>query len=598
MLERSFDLNIEIILEDWEVHHAIREVIANAIDEQKLTETDEIRIFKDEYAKWHIRDYGRGIKYEHFTQKENDEKLNHPNVIGKFGIGLKDALATFDRRGVGVVIKSRHCDITLGRSTKFGFEDIVTLHAYIKPPSNPSMVGTEFILDNVEDSCVKNAKDLFLIFSDEIVIEDTKYGSVLEKKGDIARIYINGVKVAKEENFLFSYNITSLTKSIRQSLNRERTNVGRSAYAGRVKSILLYCKNEKIANTLIRDLENYSSVQMHDELSWLDVQEHAVKILNALEKVVFVTSFEMLFSRNMVDEAKTQGYRVISIPENLKDKVRGQKDNDGNYIRDLTQFQNEYQDSFKFSFIDPSELHTAERRIFDLTDRIFALIGGRPENVKKVEISETMRKESGGLFETTGAWESFEGRIIIKRNQLTSLEQYIGTLLHMTAHADTDASDVRRIIALQLSKYLGVVGSVAIEQLSECIGGNMKRYYEIIVSSLHRIQEEGGNGSFTVFSFDPYFIQIMALKDEPLYAEAVSNNFLEGDFRLNEDQMNRLETMGWLPPEELQVNYWQDNLSGNNDDERMVIARLVIQTFKEVYYLPEGEELKVEIILE
>ncbi len=31
--KRSFDLNIEKILEDWDIHHGIREIIANAIDE-------------------------------------------------------------------------------------------------------------------------------------------------------------------------------------------------------------------------------------------------------------------------------------------------------------------------------------------------------------------------------------------------------------------------------------------------------------------------------------------------------------------------------------------------------------------------------------
>ena len=34
---REFDLNIEKILENWEVYHAIREIIANALDEQILT---------------------------------------------------------------------------------------------------------------------------------------------------------------------------------------------------------------------------------------------------------------------------------------------------------------------------------------------------------------------------------------------------------------------------------------------------------------------------------------------------------------------------------------------------------------------------------
>ncbi len=50
---KKFDLNIEKILEDWEKHHAIREVIANAIDEELLTRTSKISIFKDNKKRWH-----------------------------------------------------------------------------------------------------------------------------------------------------------------------------------------------------------------------------------------------------------------------------------------------------------------------------------------------------------------------------------------------------------------------------------------------------------------------------------------------------------------------------------------------------------------
>lgn len=39
MSVKKFDLNIERILEDWELYHAIREIIANALDEQMLTQT-------------------------------------------------------------------------------------------------------------------------------------------------------------------------------------------------------------------------------------------------------------------------------------------------------------------------------------------------------------------------------------------------------------------------------------------------------------------------------------------------------------------------------------------------------------------------------
>ena len=45
---RLFDLNIEKILEAWESAHAVRELIANAIDEQQLTDTPDIDVFKTE----------------------------------------------------------------------------------------------------------------------------------------------------------------------------------------------------------------------------------------------------------------------------------------------------------------------------------------------------------------------------------------------------------------------------------------------------------------------------------------------------------------------------------------------------------------------
>ncbi|GAG82412.1 unnamed protein product, partial [marine sediment metagenome] len=294
METKKFDLNIEKILEDWEVYDAIREIIANALDEQLLTNTKDIEIFKDLKLNWHIRDYGRGLKYDHLTQKEDEEKLKNPFVIGKFGIGLKDALATFDRKGINFLIKSKYGNISLGKSQKHDFEDIITLHANIQVASDTNFIGTEFILNNVKDEDIYKAKNIFLKFSGEKIIESTKFGDVLVKIYQTGRIYINGVKVAEEDNFLFSCNITSLTDKIKKELNRERTNVGRNAYSDRVKSILLNCKSEEVAKLLVESLKEYSSGKMKDELNWIDVQEHAVKILNAIEKVVFLTSEELI----------------------------------------------------------------------------------------------------------------------------------------------------------------------------------------------------------------------------------------------------------------------------------------------------------------
>ncbi|MEI9808001.1 MAG: hypothetical protein WDO16_09065 [Bacteroidota bacterium] len=85
----------------------------------------------------HKRFWARGLKYTNLTQNENPEKLSNPKVIGKFGIGLKDALATFDRKEIKVLIKSKFGDIVLNKTAKEGFADIITLHANISEPTDP-----------------------------------------------------------------------------------------------------------------------------------------------------------------------------------------------------------------------------------------------------------------------------------------------------------------------------------------------------------------------------------------------------------------------------------------------------------------------------
>lgn len=456
---RNFDLNIEKILEDWEIHHGIREIIANAIDEQKITNTDEIKIYKDEEEKWHIRDFGRGIRYDHLTQNEDEEKLQNHNLIGKFGIGLKDALATFDRNNVNVLIKSKYGDITIKKSEKHGFEDIITLHAQILSTSEPDLVGTDVILGNISQEDMDKAKALFLRFSKKKLIESTDYGQVYKNNAGKAFIYINGVKVAEEEDFLFSYNITSLTKQIRKALNRERTNVGRNAYRDRVMKILLSCKSENIAELLMEDLQKIEQGRNHDELSWIDVQKHAVSILSSKSDSIFVTSSEIQNSFNVIDDARSRGLKIITIPNSLREKIHDLKDISGNPIRDINQFFIEERESFEFKFVNPEDLISSEKIIFDLTEKIFDLIGGKPRRINEIKISETMRKDPYTFREVDGLWEKDTGNIIVKRSTLKSLEDYSATIIHEVGHCISMSEDISREFESELTRIIGILAS-------------------------------------------------------------------------------------------------------------------------------------------
>ena len=468
---KKFDLNIEEILENWEPRHAVREIIANALDEQKLTKTEPIKIYTIN-NNWYIRDYGRGIIYEHFTQKENVEKLNTEGLIGKFGIGLKDALATFNRKGISCQIKSKHGVFKIGKSKKTGFEEIETLHVYIEESIDSDYSGTEFVLGGLLNPEMEAAKDFFLEFNDEKIIDTTETGQIIEHENynDVSNIYINGVKVSEEPNFLFSYNITKLNKAIQKALNRERSHVGRSAYTSSIKAILLSSENGNIAKKLSNDLTQFSSGNIHDELKWLDVQSHAASILNKFKNVVFVTPEEIEKGNDIIDEARKSNIDVVTISGALKQKLtevneteRQKLEEDPEaeveIVRTFNDYTQERSDNFEFDFVSEDKLNYSELQKFKKIERILKLIGGKPYNVREVLISETMQRDNHSFMPAGGLWLSSQGRVIIKRSQLSSLNLFAGTLIHEIAHARSGASDATREFESKLTDYCGLLAS-------------------------------------------------------------------------------------------------------------------------------------------
>lgn len=464
MDSRYFDLNIQRVLEHWTVSEALREVIANALDEQALTTTAEPEIYEDTDGSWHVRDSGRGLRYEHFTQNEDTEKLAQPNlVIGKFGVGLKDAIATFDRHRIGVLIRSRHCDITIGSVAKHGFEDVLTLHAVVEPPTDPNLIGTDFILAGLTRDDVDKAKDFFLRYSGDHELEQTRYGSVLRREGASARIYVNGLRVAEEPNFLFSYNISSLTKGLRAALNRERSNVGRQAYSDRVKAILLDCNSSDVADRLAADLASFSTGTTHDETTWIDVSVHACKVLNAHEKVVFATTTQIFLSAGLIARARADGYRVVVVPDTVAEKLPQLQDIEGNPLRDINEYRDEWNRSFEYDFVPPEELTDGERAVYALTTPLLELVRRQARSVNEVLISRTMRINAYDDNEAVGIWDPLERRIVIKRDQLQNAESFLATLLHEVAHAASSAPDVSEVFEQALTDLLGSTGTAAVQ---------------------------------------------------------------------------------------------------------------------------------------
>jgi hypothetical protein len=91
------------------------------------------------------------------------------------------------------------------------------------------------------------------------------------------------------------------------------------------------------------------------------------------------------------------------------------------------------------------------------------LVGGKPADVKKVKISETMRLESESLGEALGLWEQSTGSTIIRRDRLQSPRLYAGTLLHEISHVKSGSSDISRGFEEQLTSFVGLIAAKALD---------------------------------------------------------------------------------------------------------------------------------------
>lgn len=447
-MDKLFDLNIEQVLEHWEPEHAVREIIANALDEQFLTKSKEIEIYKSG-KRWYIRDFGRGIQYSHFTQNENQEKLASPFLIGKFGVGLKDALAVFHRKGIGVEINSRYGHISLTMAQKSGF-DVQTLHAVFSNPIDETFVGTEFIIDGISDTAIEKAKAMFLCFNSSLkLLEKTKYGEVYQYAKKPAIIYINGVQVAIEENFLFSYNITNINAQIKKALNRERSNVGRTAYSDTIKNILRQCKSNSVLVPLVNDLQNIMSGTNCDESSWIDVATHAAKTLNKDDNVVFMTPAQRAtMSNQQVEILEQSGKTLILVTDNVYGKIE-------DFVSTFDTVFREYTESFSYKFVPVEKLTATERQTFAMSKEIIAFLKEHRFNYNiAIKVSETIRVGLDGIA-TCGVYDPSENAIIIKRSVLNNQTDFCSVLLHEFAHFQHGHGDNTRDFENDLTNMLG-----------------------------------------------------------------------------------------------------------------------------------------------
>jgi hypothetical protein len=87
----------------------------------------------------------------------------------------------------------------------------------------------------------------------------------------------------------------------------------------------------------------------------------------------------------------------------------------------------------------------------------------------------------------------------------------------------------------------------------------------------------------------PYrFVQFREWANRTIRGEAVSNDFLIGDKRLDRRTQLKLVSLGWNRPTKLQPNYWQ------TWDDADTPASVAVQTLKDAFGIESPRKLTIE----
>ena len=177
-------------------------------------------------------------------------------------------------------------------------------------------------------------------------------------------------------------------------MNRERTNVGRSAYSDRVRAILLCVKSDDVINAFTENLKKMSNGTQCDEMKWVDVQTHAVKLLHSRQETVFITPEEYTnTSGSILEVVLKSGKTPIFVPDTVKKKIEGATDDTGKPISTISTVVDTYNKSFEYKFVPYDSLTKKEKRIFDLVKPTIAFLNSKM-TVERILISETIRPDN------------------------------------------------------------------------------------------------------------------------------------------------------------------------------------------------------------
>ena len=309
---KYIDLNIGAnLLEHLTVSDAIKELIANALDEHTMNNIDNtISIVADKKI-YKIIDYGKGITRKNFQFNINKVKQQSCDMIGFFGYGLKDAIAILFQNKIGItIITKKHIFTPMfcpkDNTGEMSLQMEMRKNTTIELENN---YGTEIRLEGLKKKDIIMAEKKFLILNQPNILYEVENEISMFKQTTSQSIYMNGIELCENTGYHYSYDIKA-TPELKQQLNRDRKNIDLKIFKNRINILLSkIVLNDLITEDIINILKT-DNVAYIQEFSNIKTLRNIITQLNNTDKYIFVGTHEIWdkYSKEIEESNRTVLY--------------------------------------------------------------------------------------------------------------------------------------------------------------------------------------------------------------------------------------------------------------------------------------------------
>lgn len=420
-------------VKNWDVIKGIREIIQNYLDTKNEFRCKGYIYYKDGEAM--VKDFGPGLELRHLALGVSEKGSD---AIGKYGEGLKLALLVLARERRKVEIWSNGTIIcpAIEHSDLYGTEVMVFNIQSMQPCHAKTHQGTTIRFQCSKDE-LEAAKSYFECFLSK------KSGFKWIEKDRISLpggyIYINGARVGKISDALFSYHLCE--KETGDIGNRDREVIDQEKVEPYIRKILAETSSLTVMRKIIKALidKEYSWEIKIGLFGWMVSEKSRSLWKRAFYEIVgtkdaVLSSWRSSWRIDDNTRANYLGYKVIDIPNadwysllnsaGIKTAAEiatedGKKSSKRIAIKDLTDEER-------------NNLKIARK----LVEKYYNPVG-------EVVIMENLDRvvNAARNSEVNGAYESRTDRIYLRRGILNDLHQTLHTLLHEAVHKYTGADD-------------------------------------------------------------------------------------------------------------------------------------------------------------